>query len=62
MKHNEEAGNSENCLFTPVQFKVNSSIQHLRFDLMQHWFVKTYMRQIKDVCAPPKCWKNPVRL
>lgn len=53
MKHDEEPGDSENFTFTPVRFKVNSSIQHLQSDLMQHWFVKTYMRQIKDVCAPP---------
>jgi hypothetical protein len=55
MKSDEDSGDSATFTFSPVQFKVNSSIQHLRSDLMQHWFVKTYMRRITDVCDPPEC-------
>jgi hypothetical protein len=53
MKRDDDPGDSHTSDFTPDKIKIDSSIQHLRSDLMQHGFVKTYLRQITDVCDPP---------
>ena len=53
MKQEEDHGDDQTSYRAPVMIKINSSLQHLDTDLMQHWFVITYMRQITDVCDPP---------
>ena len=53
MKQEEDHGGDQTSYFTPVMIKINSSLHFLQIDLMQHWFVKTYLRQITDVCDPP---------
>ncbi len=53
MKQEEDHGDDQTSYFTPVMIKINSSLHYLQIDLIQHWFVKTYLRQITDVCDPP---------
>jgi hypothetical protein len=53
MKQEEDHGDDQTSYLAPVMIKINSSLQHLRIDLMQHQFVTTYLRQITDVCDPP---------
>jgi hypothetical protein len=52
MKDEEDQREDHTSIYIPVHFKINSSIQHLRTDLMQHWFVTTYLRQITNFDPP----------
>jgi hypothetical protein len=52
MKSEEDKREDDTSLLVPVTIKINSSLQHLRTDLMQHWFVKTYLRQITNFDPP----------
>jgi len=60
MKQEEDHGDDQTSYRAPVMIKINSSLQHLHTDLMQHWFVITYMRQITDVCDPPMSWSHTI--